>query len=179
MKETYIAFLRGINVGGHHKVPMAELQKEMAKLNFENVVTLLNSGNIVFDAIPDDTENLEKRISEHLEKTFGFPIPTIIRHSESILSLLSTDPFKNITVTKDIRLYVSFLSKDSELDMQLPWTSDDNSYKILSIIDNTIVSVLDLSVSQTPKAMEVLEKRFGKDITTRNWKTIQRIEKKL
>ena len=47
-KEKYVGFLRGINVGGHHKVPMAELSKELKKLNFENVVTLLNSGNVVF-----------------------------------------------------------------------------------------------------------------------------------
>ncbi len=42
VKEKYIAFLRGINVGGHHKVPMADLRKEMESLNLENVVTILN-----------------------------------------------------------------------------------------------------------------------------------------
>ena len=179
IKERYVAFLRGINVGGHHKIPMAELCKEMEKLNFEKVVTILNSGNIIFDAISDDLESLEKTISEHLEKAFGFPIPTILRKSEMIYELLSNDPFKKVVFTKDIRLYVSFLRKDTETDLPIPWASDDNSYKIISKINKTIVSILDLSISKTPKAMEVLERCFGNDITTRNWNTIKRIENKL
>lgn len=179
VKEKYVAFLRGINVGGHHKVPMAQLREEMEKLNFENVVTLLNSGNIIFDTIADESEVLEKTISQHLEKTFGFPIPTIVRKSEMIYKLMGNNPFKDIILTKDIRLYVSFLRKDTESTLQLPWTSDDNSFKIIDKVDGTIVSVLDLSVSKTVKGMEVLERNFGKDITTRNWNTIKRVAKKL
>lgn len=179
VKNKYVAFLRGINVGGHHKVPMAELRKEMEKLNFEKVVTLLNSGNIIFDAISDNLKGLEKMLSEHLEKTFGFPIPTILRKAELIYELLDKDPFKDIIPTKDIRLYVSFLQEDREADLQLPWTSDDNSFKIIAKYDKTIVSVLDVSACKTPKAMGVLEKNYGKGITTRNWNTIKRIEKKL
>jgi uncharacterized protein (DUF1697 family) len=178
-KEKYVAFLRGINVGGHHKVPMAELRKEMEKLHFENVVTLLNSGNIVFDAAADDIDKLEKTISAHLQKSFGFPIPTIVSTAEMMYGLLSKNPFKDIALTKDIRLYVSFLKNDTETDLPLPWTSDDNSYKIIAVSDKTIISVLDVSISQTPKAMAFLEKHFGSDITTRNWNTIQRIGKKL
>ncbi len=179
VKEKYVAFLRGINVGGHHKVPMVELCTEMEKLNFEKVITLLNSGNIIFDAIADDSEKLEKTISEHLEKVFGFPIPTILRKSEMFYELLDNDPFKDVILTKDIRLYVSFMRKDAEIDLPLPWTNDDNSFKIIDIFDKTIISVLDLSVSKIPKGMEALERSFGTDITTRNWNTIKRIEKKL
>ena len=96
-----------------------------------------------------------------------------------IYKLMSNNPFKDIILTKDIRLYVSFLRKDTESALQLPWTSDDNSFKIIDKIDGTIVSVLDLSVSKTIKGMEVLERNFGKDITTRNWNTINRVAKKL
>ncbi|PKV51660.1 uncharacterized protein (DUF1697 family) [Aquimarina sp. MAR_2010_214] len=177
--NTYVAFLRGINVSGHHKVPMAELRKEMEKLNFEKVTTILNSGNIIFETTKDDVKSLEKMISDHLEKTFGFPIPTIIRKSEMMYHLLDCDPFRDILITKDIRLYVSFLHEDVETDLQLPWTSDNNAFKIIDKIDKTIVSVLDLSITKTPKGMEVLERYFGKHITTRNWNTIKRIEKKL
>ena len=179
VKEKHIAFLRGINVGGHHKVPMAELRKEMEKLNFENVVTLLNSGNIVFDAVDDDLESLEKTISEHLEKVFGFQIPTILRKSKTIYGLLDNNPFKGIKLTKDIRLYVSFLRNETETELKLPWTSDDNSFKIIDISDKNILSVLDLSISKTPKAMLALARSFGTDMTTRNWNTILRIEKEL
>ena len=179
VKEKYVAFLRGINVGGHHKVPMADLRKELEKLGFENVTTLLNSGNIIFEAISDNEENLEKKISAHLEKSFGFPIPTIVRKSEMIYELLNNNPFKDVQLTKDIRLYVSFLQENVQTELKLPWTSSDNSYKIIGKIGKNILSVLDLSVSKTPKAMEDLERYFGKNITTRNWNTIKRIEKSI
>ncbi len=61
----------------------------------------------------------------------------------------------------------------------MPYESQDKSYKIIGISDKIILSILDLSISKTPKAMGVLDKYFGKDITTRNWNTIERIVKKL
>ncbi|MDH5414601.1 MAG: DUF1697 domain-containing protein [Flavobacteriaceae bacterium] len=177
--KKYIAFLRGINVGGHHKVPMAELRNEMVKMNFDNVITILNSGNIVFTAKASEIEHMQRTISDNLSKAFGFNIPTIIRKSEMIQELIDNNPFKGIILAKDIRLSVSFLSKNIKTDLHMPWTSDDNSYSIIGKIDNNIFSVLDLSINHTPKAMEVLEKYFGKNITTRNWNTIKRIAKKL
>ena len=178
-KEKYVALLRGINVGGHHKVPMADLRNELEELDLENIVTLLNSGNVIFDLTSESISNLEKRISEHLEKSFGFPIPTIIRNSKMMYELLSSNPFKDVKLSKDIRLYVSFLRKNDHVKLKLPWKSSDNSYEIIGKSDKTILSVLDLSVSKTPKATEALEKYFGKDITTRNWNTIERIVMKI
>ena len=177
--ERHVAFLRGINVGGHHKVPMEDLRIEFEKLGFKNVQTLLNSGNIIFDADTNSSEDLEKLISVKLEKTFGFPIPTIIRNAKTINQLFSDAPFSEVNITKDIRLYVSFLKNEQEQNLDLPWNSSDNSYCILENRDKTILSVLDLSVSKTPRAMKVLETYFGTDITTRNWNTIERIVKKL
>jgi len=177
--QKHIAFLRGINVGGHHKVPMAELKMVFEKLGFSNIITLLNSGNVIFDAINSNTENLEELISEQLENTFGFPIPTIIRKSDTIQQLYNDAPFKNIIVNKDIRLYVSFLKNDTKTKLVLPRKSNDKSFRIIAISGKTILSVLDLSVSKSPKAMNNLEKFYGKNITTRNWKTIVRIANKL
>jgi uncharacterized protein (DUF1697 family) len=179
VKETYIALLRGINVGGHHKVPMADLRTTLEKLGFENIVTLLNSGNVIFDGLPKDTESLEKLISETLEKTFGFSVPTLVRTSNTMYQLFQDAPFKAIEMHKDIRLYVSFLKKNVQTDLELPWKSLDSSYQIIGKSDKTIFSVLNLSMAKTPKAMIALEKFFGTDITTRNWKTIERIGKKL
>ena len=177
--KIYIAFLRGINVGGHHKVPMLNLKVELEKLGFKEVVTLLNSGNIIFESSLADPSNIEKILSEHLEKSFGFPIPTLIRRSESILELYNNNPFKNINVTKDIRLYVSFLLNDIDSNLQLPWTSEDKSFHIIQKADKAVLSVLDVSVAKTTKAMGIVENNYGKDITTRNWNTIARIGKKL
>ncbi|HBL76308.1 MAG: hypothetical protein A2W90_09555 [Bacteroidetes bacterium GWF2_42_66] len=174
-KIRYVALLRGINVGGHHKVPMAELCSVMTELGFENVITLLNSGNVIFDASARRDEELEATIAGQLEKSFGFPVPVLLRRSEEIRDIVDNNPFENIEVTKDIRLYISFLKQVPSLNLTIPWASCDNSFRILEIRDRTIFSVLDLAVTQTTKGMDVLEQFFGKDITTRNLNTIERI----
>ncbi len=178
-KQKYVAFLRGINVGGHHKVPMAQLRQELERMGFENVVTILNSGNILFEADDHNPIKLEQEISEHLQNVFGFSVPTLLRKSDIIFSLNNDNPFRNIEITENTRLYVSFLREEPETDLPIPWSSEDGSYKIIKKKDKTVISVLDLSKSKTPKAMEALERCFGKNITTRNWNTILRLIKKL
>ncbi|MBN1985043.1 MAG: DUF1697 domain-containing protein [Prolixibacteraceae bacterium] len=174
----YVAFLRGINVGGHHKVPMAELRKEMAKLGFENIITLLNSGNIIFDSSEKEEKTIEQILASHLQTVFGFTVPVIARKADKIAALVKSNPFEHTEVTKDIRLYVTFLKEKTDVDIKLPWTSEDKSFQIREIQDKTVISVLDLSKSKTVKAMEILGKFFGEGVTTRNWKTIKRIADK-
>lgn len=175
----YVSFLRGINVGGHHKISMADLKKEITGLGFENVVTILNSGNIIFDAPVAEAGELDRMLSDHLEKAFGFSIPVLTRRADQIENLVLNDPFRDIALTKDTRLYVSFVQDEPKADIQLPWTSEDGSYRIFEIRDRSICSVLDLSVNGTPQGMNRLEQLFGKNITTRNWKTLNRILAKI
>lgn len=178
-EKTYIAFLRGINVGGHHKLSMAELKKELEVLGLKNVETLLNSGNVIIHSESVDIESLEEKISEHLETTFGFPVPVIITTAEIIKKIHAVAPFKDIAVTKDIRLYVSFLKENKNPLPDFPWTTLDGSFSIIHKMEKVVFSVLDLSVSKTADAMKDLEVFFGKNITTRNWNTVERILKKI
>ncbi len=174
-EQQYTALLRGINVGGHHKVPMAELRKTLEDMGFTQVKTLLNSGNVVFSGRPEQETVLEKKIAAQLESTFKFPIPVLIRNSEEILKLVASNPFRGIEVHKDIRLYVTFLNTPPQDKRDLPRVSPEGSFQIIKITDRSICSVLDLSISRTPEAMSALEKSYGKIITTRNWNTIEKI----
>ncbi len=175
-ETTYIAFLRGINVGGHHKVPMAFLQKEMGKLGFTNVRTILNSGNLIFDSKPPITA-LENDLENHFQKELGFAIPVHVRKKINILDILNSAPFKDIEMNSQKRLYVSFLKDDFLATIEFPQIFENGSFMITGFTNKTVYSVLDLSISKTPKAMDALEQLFGKNITTRNWNTIERIGK--
>lgn len=176
---TYIAFLRGINVGGHKKVPMADLRQQMEKIGFNRITTILNSGNVIFQTSSEKEDALESVIAQELSSHFGFPVPVIVREADVISDLLQRNPFHAIEVTKDIRLYVSFMKDEPSTELVLPFISEDSSFHILEVQDRIICSVLDLSISQTPKGMDALEQLFGKNITTRNWNTLQRIARKL
>jgi len=172
---TLTGFLRGINVGGHHKVPMAELRDRLREVGCSNVRTLLNSGNFVCETSQTNIQDLESRIQDYISNSFGFPIPVILKTKQEISDLVDDDPFININAHKDIRLYVSFLKDSPTLDITFPYVSADNSFNIISIRDKTTLSVLDLSTTKTPKGMDELEKLFGKNITTRNWNTIKKV----
>ncbi len=180
MKDSskYIAFLRGINVGGHHKLPMAELREEMAALGFTEVETILNSGNVIFSAPEKDVDTLEEEIAARLQATFEFPVPVLVRRGEEILQLFEKNPFQDIEACLDNRFYVSFLKLHPQ-EIQLPWTSEDQSFKIFHIENRIVCSVLRLPDTGTTKGMESLEKIFGRNITTRNWNTVERIAEKL
>lgn len=167
----YVAFLRGINVGGNKKVEMTKLQKMLEAMGCANVKTVLNSGNVAFDADRADALLLERE----LEKTFGFAIPVILRTKTQLQTLAQADPFRGIAVTKDIRLYITFLGEKPESTMKT-YESAQKDFRILSVTSGEIVSVLDLSKGRgSVDAMAIVEKEFGKNVTTRNWNTVQKL----
>ncbi len=88
----YIALLRGINVGGKHTVPMAELRACFESLGFTDVSTYINSGNVFFTTTQMNDETLIATISQKLHSTFGFPITTMVISAEDIRAALEAAP---------------------------------------------------------------------------------------
>ncbi len=173
---AYVALLRGINVGGNKKVPMADLKKLMEKAGYENVKTLLASGNVVFEASEKNAAKLKTALEKLYEKKFGFTIPVLIRTVEELKALAKTKPFANITMTPETRLYITFLSGDKPKGtIQIPYSSPNNDYRILRASKTEVLSVLTVTATATVKVMDVLEKEFGKNVTTRNWNTVEKI----
>lgn len=170
----YVLFLRGINVGGHKKVSMAELKKILSDLGYNKIKTFLNSGNVVFEA-SGKLKKIHSDINAKLAQSFDFEVNSILRNSKDVLAMATSQIFANTKLKKEIRLYVSFLAKKNNAKIKIPYVSPDKSFKILKVENLNIYSVLDLSKSKTTEAMAVLEREFGSDITTRNYNTIVKI----
>ncbi len=172
----YVLLLRGINVGGNKIVPMADLKKMLEKSGYRNVKTLLASGNVLLEAEEKKAEQLAEAIGKKFEKTFGFDSHMIVRTTKQIEELVQSEPFKAISVTPDTRLYVTFLSGKPGSTLTIPYTSPDGGFRILRVFEHEVCSVLTLSPkANTVKAMDILEKEFGKNITTRNWNTVMKL----
>jgi uncharacterized protein (DUF1697 family) len=175
---NYVAFLRGINVGGHKTVPMEKLKKAFESLRFKNVQTLLASGNIVFEAPLTSTAGLEKKIEKMLMSVFGHEISVLVRTIEELNRLNESQPFKEIDVTPQTRLYVTFLLEKVKSSLIIPYVSPDKNFRILHASAREVCSALLLSpTSRTVDLMGIIEKEFGHNVTTRNWNTITRILK--
>jgi uncharacterized protein (DUF1697 family) len=171
----YAAFLRGINVGGNTKISMSQLNHALSA-TFTDVKTLLNSGNVVFESSESNEENVRQKVEEIIKKTFGLDIHVIVRTQKQLQALVTLEPFKKITVTPHIRLYVTFLlKKPATGSLKIPYESEEKDFRILQVIDREVISVLDLSKGKgTIDAMKILEKEFGKSVTTRNWNTVSK-----
>ena len=76
----YIAFLRGINVGGNHKVEMPKLKMAFETMGYTDVSTYINSGNVIFSSTKENFDTIEP----FLEKVFKFVIPVIVRSAKNI-----------------------------------------------------------------------------------------------
>jgi uncharacterized protein (DUF1697 family) len=158
---------------------MERVKKAFESLGFRNVKTLLASGNVLFEARSVNAGTLVKRIEEKLEQAFGHEIGTIVRTVEELQELANLDPFKGIKVTPRTRLFVTFLSEQPKTSLKIPYESPDKSFRILRLTNREVCSVLTLGPqwAKNLRQMNILEKEFGKKVTTRNWNTVARILK--
>ena len=90
--KRYIAFLRGVNISGKNKVPMAELRKDFERLDFGEVKTYLNSGNVVFSSDEDNTQRLTKQIERMIKNQFDLDIPVFVISREKLADILRNAP---------------------------------------------------------------------------------------
>lgn len=169
----YVALLRGINVGGK-TIRMGDLKTVFDSLGFTEIKTVLASGNVVFSSKETDTVLLTKEIEQALAKTFGFSVSVTIRTADYIVELVKPNPFKSITVTPDVRLYVTFLKENTKSTLVIPYESPRKDFQIISITSDELFSILFLG-AKTTDIMEFLDKKFGKTVTTRNWNTVKKI----
>ncbi|MCC7357045.1 DUF1697 domain-containing protein [Candidatus Uhrbacteria bacterium] len=169
----YIAFLRGINVSGNHRIKMTDLKSAFESLGCMHVQTVLASGNVRFSIEKESAPVLTRRIEACLEKTFGFSIPILLRSRKDIQKLIAREPFKKIKVTPETRLHVTFLTKPGKGSLKAPYRSKDGDFQILEVNENEILSALILSDGwKTTDAMDIMLKEFGNTVTTRNWNTV-------
>lgn len=174
----YVAFLRGINVGGNKQIKMDALQRAFLSWKFVNVKTLLASGNVLFETKNSDASVSAESIEKNIKKTFGRDVNVILRSFQQIQDLFDANPFKNVKVTPQTRLYVTFLSEKPKTHLKIPCESPQKNFKIFRVSNNAVFSVLTLLPNfGTIESMAILEKEFGRKITTRNWNTITKILK--
>jgi uncharacterized protein (DUF1697 family) len=146
--QKYVAFLRGINVGGKNVISMNALKTLIESLGFTQVKTILTSGNILFTTEKTRSQTLEI-LTKSLSKTL-----VILRTAEDMTSIVHSDPFKNIPAAEASKFYVTFFEEGLQKEQ----------YKALNP-----------SVENTSNWMKSIDKEFGKNNTTRSWNTILKI----
>lgn len=178
--HQYAALLRGIAPSGRN-MTNDKLRGVFERLGFEDVGSVLASGNIVFRSTDTDVPTLEQRIEDALATDLGIASRTIIRSRPELRALLDSDPFPGLTHGRGTYLTATFV-KDAATVPDVITEQPDARHQVVRY-DRAARAVLAITDNSdpggTPDFMSWMEKVYGRDITTRSWLTVQRIVRKL
>jgi uncharacterized protein (DUF1697 family) len=171
---TYVALLRGI-MPMNPNMKGEKLREVFESLGFANVATVIASGNVVFDSPSKNVPALETKIEKALPEKLGFKSTTIIRNKEELEKLWKKDPMKKAHADSTLYPIVTFLKKKPRSH----FPDNGEGFSIAAAYERELCSVFEREVMRTTDIMRNMEKHYGKEITTRTWKTVGRILKKM
>ena len=167
---TYIALLRGINVGKAKRIAMADLRALLEDLGYTDVTTLLNSGNVVFKAGKGVPKKLAADISAAIATHLGIEVPVIVVSAKELALIVRENPFAS--ADEPSRLLVAFVVEVGTLSA-------------MSAIEPHVVAPEQFHVGTHAAylhcASGILESKaaealLGKAATTRNWATVLKLQ---
>lgn len=174
----YIALLRGINVGGHNKIKMADLRKMLEGMGLARVQTYIQSGNVLFESA-DSKETLQVQMEQGIQEAFGFPITVILRTSQEIEGIVRHCPFTEETIraaeaaSEFESLYVAMLPEAPAPDDVEKLRLHVNDKETFEAIGEEIYLLFKESVRNSKLAAQMA--KFGVPMTMRNWKTMNKL----
>jgi len=175
--KTYIALLRGINVGGRNKVKMDTLKAVLEKLGLIEVTTYIQSGNVVFKSNIIDKAGLEKKIETTIESNFKFKVTVLITTKNDLSKILEASPFKNPEDIEAKQLYYALL-KDKPLKINEQTLLQENYPNEQFLVTHNCVYLNCLKGAGKAKLTNnIVENKLKVSATTRNHRTILKLIK--
>jgi len=176
--HTYIAFLRGINVGGYKLIKMPKLVRIFSAAGCKNVRTYQQAGNVIFESRSVSSKSLTKKIEAALEADLGYRVPIVVRSVLELRRTIERSPFKKFEKSKDVMLLVVFLAAVPDPIPTLPFISTAQNVEIIDSADGVAFCVARRKKNGWfgfPNG--VVEKAFKVVATTRQWSTVQNVVK--
>ncbi len=174
--KTYISILRGINVSGQKKILMADLKTLYEGLKFKDIITYIQSGNVVFKTETKLSGTaLAKKIEEAILKQYSFEVPVIIRLADELAAVIKTNPFLKDKKINTEKLHVTFLSEIPEK------TNTESIQKLNFLPDQFVVMGKEIfihcpeSYGETKLSNKFFENKLKVSATTRNWNTVNKL----
>jgi uncharacterized protein (DUF1697 family) len=168
--------LRGINVGGHHKVPMSDLRQLYGELGMSDVATYIQSGNVVFSSARDDEKGLASELEHAMRKAFGFDVPVVLRAAGDLTSAVRSNPFVDGGVDASV-MSVGFLDAVPEQarvralgddPLATPPPGGDEFY----IRGREVYLHHPNGYGRSKLTNGFFDRRLGTMMTVRNWRTV-------
>ena len=172
---TFIALLRGINVGGNKKIAMADLRALSERLGFQNVQTILQSGNLVFRSTKRSAADVEKQLQAALREHLAFDCEVIVRTAQEWDAIIAGNPF--VKEAKDDPGHMLLMclrdapSKDAVNALRIGIVGRER----VEVRGRDAYFVYPDGVGTSKLTNAVIEKRLGTRGTARNWNTVRKL----
>ena len=171
--SCYIALLRGVNVGRAKRVVMGDLRDCLEELGYMNVRTLLNSGNVVFDAAGTSVRAHVDSIRGALMATLDLDVRIVAKPARELTAIMSNNPLLD-RVTDPARRLVAFVNEPSALTRLGPLVSGDWAPEVLAVGRHAAYLWCPNGVSKGQLAAAV-GRQLSESVTTRNWSTVVKL----
>lgn len=165
----YAAFLRGVSP---MNAKMPRLKAAFEDAGFTDVKTVLSSGNVVFSAGRGTQSSLQRRAQAAMLKRLSHDFLTIVRPMDVLREMLESDPYKRFQLDAGAKRIVTFLRNEPRAKVVLP--IELNGARILCMKGGEVFSAY-VPNPKGPVFMALIEKTFGKELTTRTWDTVAKV----
>ena len=169
----FIGLLRGINVGGHHKIKMADLKNLLESMGLQKVKTYIQSGNVLFES-EDGAEQLSKRMENELNRIFGFPVPVVLRTAEELKQLILDCPYSTDSLNEGESVQIAFLGGEPAREGIDHMYAYNNEFEECKIKGKEVYFYFRKSIRDSKLAPQL--PKLGVPATVRNWKTVIKLE---
>jgi uncharacterized protein (DUF1697 family) len=170
----YLALLRGINVGGNNIIKMSDLILAVEKIGFRNVVTYIQSGNIIFESDITNVSEIENRLKAALAKSFDYRSRLIIKSHEQMKQIIKEVPDEWRKST-NLRCYIAFISEMLRPESLVPQIEVNPSVDSLKPGPGVLYMTTLLSGLTRSRFSKIITNEFYKEITIRNYNTAGKI----
>jgi len=165
----YIALLRGINVGKNNRIKMADLKTLLETMGLEKVKTYIQSGNVLFEA-KDEALRLSQRLEAEISKTFGFPVPVILRTAEEYKQIIRDCPYSMDSLKEGESIQLAFLAEEPSQEKIDYFRSYESEPDECLIKGKEVYLLLRQSILDSKLAKQL--PKLDVPATVRNWKTV-------
>jgi uncharacterized protein (DUF1697 family) len=169
---SYLALLRGINVGGHKKIKMEELRKLFEKIGLHHVKTYIQSGNVLFQSEKNSVE-LVQIIENEIETVFGFTVTIVLRTKEELEKILHDCPYDAESLKEGESLHFAFLNELPSPEKIMQLENFDYGVDEYQLRGKTIYLYLRQSIRDSKLAVQL--SKLGVPATVRNWNTTNKL----
>ena len=173
--SKYIALLRGINVSGKKKILMKDLKQLMEKLGYKDVVTYIQSGNVVFNTSSGNTKTLENEITKGIEEEFGYEVPVVVRTRDQIITILKNNPYRDKELLDTNKVGYVLFKQFPKRELLAIFNALSFENEAFTVIDDCGYLVYYNGAGNAKLNNNLIEKKLKINATGRNHRTMMKL----